>query len=59
MTELWQLDAIAQADLVRRREVSALVLVDGRSRGSSGSIQRSTPWADRWPAIATMSTPSG
>jgi amidase len=28
MTELWQLDAIAQADLVRRREVSALELVE-------------------------------
>jgi amidase len=28
MTELWQLDGIAQADLVRRREVSALELVD-------------------------------
>jgi amidase len=28
VTELWQLDAIAQADLVRRREVSALELVD-------------------------------
>ena len=28
MTELWQLDAIAQAELVRRREVSALELVD-------------------------------
>ena len=28
MTELWQLDAIAQADLVRRREVSAMELVD-------------------------------
>src|SRR5438128_9646150 len=26
--ELWQLDGIAQADLVRRREVSALELVD-------------------------------
>jgi len=29
VTELWQLDAIAQADLVRGREVSALELVDG------------------------------
>jgi amidase len=28
VTELWQLDAIAQADLVQRREVSALELVD-------------------------------
>ena len=28
MTELWQLDAIAQAELVRRREVTALELVD-------------------------------
>ncbi len=28
MTDLWQLDAIAQADLVRRREVSPLELVD-------------------------------
>ena len=28
MTELWQLDAIAQAELIRRRHVSALELVD-------------------------------
>ncbi|HZK75122.1 MAG TPA: hypothetical protein VFD88_14100 [Clostridia bacterium] len=28
MTEVWEHDAIGQADLVRRREVSALELVD-------------------------------